>query len=197
MFCRLAPVLRWTIAASCLPISAPMSSSWSRLAAIRCGPCRRSWRVARAAYFAWLNTNKRSVTETPAALELLLVGADVLLDGRCYDGPVPEGVSVSRLSWFGEHGPYAGFAGTDAIARALGGLVALTGRADGPPTLATDHQSSIVAGIAAFIATAAGLFDRQNGSRRFSVSTHEAAVSVAEYEAAVAWDAGASRRRPG
>src|SRR5690349_7630878 len=29
--------------------------------------------------FAWLNTNKRSVTETPQALETLLAGADVLL----------------------------------------------------------------------------------------------------------------------
>src|SRR5579871_1946600 len=50
-------------------------------------------------YFAWLNTNKRSVTETPAALESLLTGADVLLDGRGYDGAMPEGVSVTRLSW--------------------------------------------------------------------------------------------------
>src|ERR1700728_979873 len=32
--------------------------------------------------FAWLNTNKRSVTETPDALLSLLAGADVLLDGR-------------------------------------------------------------------------------------------------------------------
>jgi crotonobetainyl-CoA:carnitine CoA-transferase CaiB-like acyl-CoA transferase len=148
-------------------------------------------------YFAWLNTNKRSVTETPATVLALLKDADVLLDGRGYDGTVPDGVSVTRLSWFGEHGPYASYAGTDAIVRALGGLVALTGRAEGPPTLATDHQSSIVAALAAFIATAAGLFDRRNGSRRFSISTHEAAVNVAEYEAAVAWDAGTSRRRPG
>jgi crotonobetainyl-CoA:carnitine CoA-transferase CaiB-like acyl-CoA transferase len=148
-------------------------------------------------FFAWLNTNKRSVTETDAALDALLPDADVLLDGRGYAGAVPDGVSVTRLSWFGEHGPYAAFAGTDAVVRALGGLVALTGRAEGPPTLATDHQSGIVAGVAAFIATAAGLFDRRNGSRRFSVSTHEAAVGVAEYEAAVAWDAGRSRSRPG
>src|SRR4051795_12512120 len=148
-------------------------------------------------YFAWLNTNKRSVTETPEALTTLLSGADLLLDGRGYEGDVPQGVSVTRLSWFGEHGPYADYAGTDAVVRALGGLVALTGRAEGPPTLATDHQSSILAGIAAFIASAASLFDRQNGTRRFSVSTHEAAVNVAEYEAAVAWDAGETRRRPG
>jgi crotonobetainyl-CoA:carnitine CoA-transferase CaiB-like acyl-CoA transferase len=147
--------------------------------------------------FAWLNTNKRSVTETPEALAALLPGADLLLDGAFYAGEVPAAVAVTSVSWFGEHGPYAAFAGTDAVVRSLGGLVALTGRADGPPTLATDHQSSIVSGLAAFIASGAGLYGRRNGRARFSVSTHESAVNIAEYEAAVAWDAGASRRRPG
>src|SRR5580692_8156284 len=32
--------------------------------------------------FAWLNTNKRSVTETREALDSLLPGADLVLDGR-------------------------------------------------------------------------------------------------------------------
>src|ERR1700754_3389689 len=32
--------------------------------------------------FAWLNTNKRSVTETQEALDALLPGADLVLDGR-------------------------------------------------------------------------------------------------------------------
>ncbi|HEY1412753.1 MAG TPA: CoA transferase, partial [Rhodopila sp.] len=50
---------------------------------------------------------------------------------------------------------------------------------------------------AAFIASAAGLYDRQSGSRKFSVSVHETAVNIAEYEAAVAWDIGESRARPG
>ncbi len=171
--------------------------------------------------FAWLNTNKRSVTETPETLAALLAGADVVLDGRALGGvderdqrrsehatamheastrdlPVTHPhLSTTTICWFGDHGSYAGFAATDATVRALGGLVALTGRAQGPPTLATDHQQGIIAGLAAFIATAAGLYDRQNGSRRFSVSVHETAVNVAEYEAAVAWDAGASRKRPG
>ncbi|MDR3532613.1 MAG: CoA transferase [Rhodopila sp.] len=162
--------------------------------------------------FAWLNTNKRSVTETPHALEALLPGADLLLDGRALDRsahPAPSwpdvshqpsahpGLATTTISWFGDSGPYANFAATEATARALGGLVALTGRAEGPPTLATDCQSSIIAGLAAFIASAAGLYGRSAGSRRFSVSIHETAVNVAEYEAAVAWDAGTSRRRPG
>jgi crotonobetainyl-CoA:carnitine CoA-transferase CaiB-like acyl-CoA transferase len=147
--------------------------------------------------FAWLNTNKRSVTETPEAFDALLPGADLLLDGRVSCSVPMSDVSTTTVSWFGEHGPYAGFAATEATVRALGGLVALTGRAEGPPTLATDCQSGIVAGLAAFIASCAGLFDRKSGSRRFSVSIHETAVNIAEYEAAVAWDSGFSRKRPG
>ena len=158
--------------------------------------------------FAWLNTNKRSVTETPEALAALLPGADVLLDGRALTPPAPSvmagpgrppttcemaanngigsallesidplpdaaalratypGLSVTTLSWFGETGPYRDFAATEATVRALGGLVALTGRAEGPPTLATDGQSGIIAGLAAFIASAAGLYGRGPGSRR-------------------------------
>jgi crotonobetainyl-CoA:carnitine CoA-transferase CaiB-like acyl-CoA transferase len=165
--------------------------------------------------FAWLNTNKHSVPDT--ALNELLPGTDLLLDGRptlpvmagrvpAIPAPVDETrmagceastVSTTAISWFGESGPYANFAATEATVRALGGLVALTGRAEGPPTLATDCQSGIVAGLAAFIASAAGLYDRRSGHRRFSVSVHETAVNIAEYEAAVAWETGTSRQRPG
>jgi crotonobetainyl-CoA:carnitine CoA-transferase CaiB-like acyl-CoA transferase len=195
--------------------------------------------------FAWLNTNKRSVLDSPEALDALLPGADLLLDGRrlaeigelaadptivsrqgtarstttltspgrchtgdCFDhdyGVDPyaslhechPGLATTSISWFGDSGPYATFAATEATVRALGGLVALTGRAEGPPTLATDGQSGIIAGLAAFIASTAGLYDRKSGSRHFSISIHETAVDVAEYEAAVAWDTGASRKRPG
>ncbi|MDB5398785.1 MAG: L-carnitine dehydratase/bile acid-inducible protein [Rhodopila sp.] len=157
--------------------------------------------------FAWLNTNKRSVTDTPETRGALLPGADLLLDGSRLQSAEAPPLSVSRsgrpdlstttISWFGDSGPYADFAATEATIRALGGLVALTGRAQGPPTLATDCQSGIVAGLAAFIASAAGLYDRASGTRQFSVSIHETAVNIAEYEAAVAWDAGASRKRPG
>jgi crotonobetainyl-CoA:carnitine CoA-transferase CaiB-like acyl-CoA transferase len=164
--------------------------------------------------FAWLNTNKRSVTETQEALDTLLPGADLLLDGRRLSGEEHKAdpsitdasvafhdryphLAITTISWFGDSGPYSTFAATEATIRSLGGLVALTGRAEGPPTLATDGQSGIIAGLAAFIASAAGLYDPVSGGRRFSVSIHETAVNVAEYEAAVAWDTGSSRKRPG
>jgi len=151
--------------------------------------------------FAWLNTNKRSTT---APAETLLDGADVLLDGRppqqaaadhaTWRAAWPR-LAITAVSWFGETGPYRDFAACEATVRALAGLVALTGPAEGPPLLATDHQSGIIAGLAAFIPTLAGLYG--GSPRRFSVSLHEAMVNIAEYEAAVAWDSGRSRARPG
>jgi crotonobetainyl-CoA:carnitine CoA-transferase CaiB-like acyl-CoA transferase len=157
-------------------------------------------------YFAWLNTNKRCVTETPELVDRLLAGADVLLDGRppmaiggshdAWRARFP-GLAITALSWFGETGPYRDFAATDAICRALAGLVALTGPAEGPPILATEGQSSILAGLTAFIPTLAGLYGRAAGAHRFATSVHEASLGVAEYEWAVAWDAGGSRARPG
>lgn len=156
--------------------------------------------------FAWLNTNKRSVTDTPDTRAALLASTDILIEQReamtaaqapvSHPGPAP-GLAVTTISWFGETGPYCDFAATEATVRALAGLVTLTGRTEGPPLIATDHQSGIIAGLAAFIPTAAGLYGRVQGARRFSVSVHEAMVNIAEYEAAVAWDAGASRKRPG
>jgi crotonobetainyl-CoA:carnitine CoA-transferase CaiB-like acyl-CoA transferase len=155
-------------------------------------------------YFAWLNTNKRAAPET--SLDRLLAGADVVIDGRApavigtdHDRwrERDPGLAITAVSWFGETGPYRDFAGTDGVARALAGLVALTGRAEGPPTMATEGHSSILAGLAAFIATASGLYGRANGARRFAASVHEASMGVAEYEWAIAWDAGGSRARPG
>ncbi len=149
--------------------------------------------------FAWLNTNKKSVTETPANLDALLPGADVLLTERTRPDLTAKypGLAVTAIDWFGENGPYSNFAGTESVARALAGLVALTGPAEGPPILATECHQGPIAGLAAFVATASGLFGRDNGARTFAVSIHETAVNVAEYEAAVAWDAGKSRARPG
>jgi crotonobetainyl-CoA:carnitine CoA-transferase CaiB-like acyl-CoA transferase len=156
--------------------------------------------------FAWLNTNKRSVTETPDTLRALLAGADVLLDARspAAIGPSHDawrkahpGLAITAVSWFGETGPYRDFAATDAICRALAGLVVLTGAVEGPPTLATEGQSGILAGLTAFIPTVAGLYGRAAGARLFATSVYEASLGVSEYEWAIAWDTGVSRARPG
>ena len=159
-----------------------------------------------SALFAWLNTSKRSVTETPEALATLLAGADVLLDGRSPEAIGADhgrwraqhpGLAITAISWFGDSGPYRDFAGSDAVCRALAGLVALTGAVQGPPLVATEGQSGILAGLTAFIPTVAGLYGREAGARRYTTSVYEASLGVSEYEWAIAWDTGESRSRPG
>jgi crotonobetainyl-CoA:carnitine CoA-transferase CaiB-like acyl-CoA transferase len=160
-------------------------------------------RRAESAYFAWLNTYKKSVVadlsvkpDRGCVLEVLSE-AHVVLDGR----PIVEVTSsplthaeiraaaptliITAISWFGEQGPYRDFMVTDSVCRSLAGLVKTNGPAEGPPILGNDGQLGIIAGLASFIQTAAALYGRGFG-KRFSVSIHDAALTVAEYQVAIA-----------
>ena len=140
-------------------------------------------------YFAWLNTNKRSITadlEEASGLaktRAVLADADLLLDARhptaIKTSPLSHdelrrsqpGLAVTAISWFGEHGPYRDYAVTDSVCRSLAGLVKLVGPIEGPPVLPRDGQVGAVAGLTAFIPTLAGLYARgHQGARRFAVS---------------------------
>ena len=168
-----------------------------------------------SAYFAWLNTNKHSVTADLAVaadaqrIHVLLATADLLLDGR-HPAEIPKsllshdslrktdpGLAITALSWFGEHGPHRDYLATDAICHALAGLVKLVGPAEGPPTLPRDGQPAIVGGLAAFIPSLAGLYGRKDGARRFAVSIHEAMLHISEFDTGLALEQGFTRPRPG
>src|SRR4051794_29007833 len=166
--------------------------------------------------FAWLNTNKRSITSDLACegdvenVRKLLSGADLLLDGRN-----PADIAASRLShqelrtcqpslaitalsWFGEHGPYRDYAATDSVCRSLAGLVKLVGPVEGPPVLPRDGQVGVITGLTAFIPSLAGLYARGNqGARRFAVSAHEAMLQISEFDTGLALEAGFTRPRIG
>jgi crotonobetainyl-CoA:carnitine CoA-transferase CaiB-like acyl-CoA transferase len=128
-----------------------------------------------SAVFAWLNTNKHSITADldnaadVQSIRTLLNSADVLLDGRA-PGVIETSLlsheqlratdpalAITAMSWFGEHGPYRDYAVTDSVCRSLAGLVKLVGAAEGPPVLPRDGQIAILAGHTAFIPTLAGL----------------------------------------
>lgn len=163
-----------------------------------------------SALHAWLNTNKRSVarqgkTGADAAwLSRIARTCDVILDARALDeglevltraayagdgndgqGNVPIEVC---LTWFGESGPYRGFAGTEAVCRALAGAVYCSGAQQGPPHLPHDIQTAIAAGVAAFSSATAALLGRSDGSRRYLLSIHEIAFSLVEMEAGMVQD---------
>jgi len=169
--------------------------------------------------FAWLNTNKRSLTADLAApadlgrLRDLLRHADLLLDGRPPAEIVASALShealraadpalaITSISWFGEHGPYRDLNVTEAVCRSLAGLVKLVGPVDGPPVLPRESQAAMTGGLAAFIPSLAGLISTRHGDgagvRRFAVSLFEAFLTITEFDTALALESGFSRPRPG
>jgi crotonobetainyl-CoA:carnitine CoA-transferase CaiB-like acyl-CoA transferase len=169
--------------------------------------------------FAWLNTNKLSVTADLAApdgvarVRDLLTTSDLLLDGR----PPAEiaasalthealrqaepALAITALSWFGAHGPYRDLHVTEAVCRSLAGLVKLVGPVEGPPVLPRESQAAMTGGLAAFIPSLAGLIATRHadgaGARRYAVSLFEAFLHVTEFDTALALESGFSRPRPG
>lgn len=170
---------------------------------------------APGALYAWLNTNKRSVTAGPgdaAWLATLARSCDLVLDGRALAegldalaapvwampgaaaGPGPIEVV---LTWFGEDGPYARYQGSEAVCRALAGAVHGSGPVEGPPHMPHELQTGIVAGLAAFSAALGALIGRDQGTRRCVLSVHEAVFGVVEMEAGMVQDGRHPRRRLG
>ncbi|MDB5654429.1 MAG: L-carnitine dehydratase/bile acid-inducible protein, partial [Tardiphaga sp.] len=150
-------------------------------------------------YFAWLNTNKHSITadldraEDVARVRALLMQSDLLLDARP-PAEIPTsllthdslrrqqpGLAITAISWFGEHGPYSDYQATDSVCRSLCGSVKLVGPQEGPPVLPRDGQVAVMAGLTAFIPSLAGLFGRATGARRFAVSAQEAMLQISEF----------------
>jgi crotonobetainyl-CoA:carnitine CoA-transferase CaiB-like acyl-CoA transferase len=167
-------------------------------------------------YFAWLNTNKRSVSADlnqsagVQKVRSILASADLLLDARhpteIKTSPLSHadirrsqpGLAITTISWFGEHGPYRDYAVTDSVCRSLAGLVKLVGPIEGPPVLPRDGQIGVVAGLTAFIPTLAGLSAcGGQGARRFAVSADEAMLQISEFDTAVALESGFTRPRMG
>ncbi len=90
----------------------------------------------------------------PGTLERLGIGPDVLLARN------PKLV-ITRVSGFGQDGPYASRAGFATIAEAMSGLVALSGEPGGqpllPPIALTDEATGLCAAFATMVALHSGV----------------------------------------
>ncbi len=90
----------------------------------------------------------------PGALERLDLGPDDLLARN------PQLV-ITRITGFGQDGPYASRAGFATIAEAMSGLVALSGEPDGqplpPPVALTDEVTGLAAAFATMVALHSGV----------------------------------------
>lgn len=142
-----------------------------------------------SALHAWLSTNKASaVVESDDDIRALAQDADVVLDDGRFDvedfASATPNVVVSTVTWFGRHGPYAGYQGTDGIVQSLIGMVRGIGPEEGPPILPAGCQAQIVGGLAAYIGTLGQVVAREIGNAsgpvRLDTSIFEANLCFTE-----------------
>ncbi len=90
----------------------------------------------------------------PGTLERLGLGPDVLLEAN------PRLV-ITRVTGFGQDGPYAGRPGFATLAEAMSGFAALNGEPDGgpllPPIALTDEVTALAAAFATMVALWSGV----------------------------------------
>lgn len=145
-----------------------------------------------------LNRNKRSMTlnfRDPRAQDILkqmVAQADILLEnfrpgtmeqmGCGWDAlkAINPRLIMTRLSGFGQDGPYSQRPGFDGIAQAMSGLMGLTGSPDGTPYLAGTFYIDYMSAMYGVTATLGALNARHltGGGQMIDVSLLDSAVSL-------------------
>ena len=168
-------------------------------------------------YFLSINRNKESLTldlKNPASVAIvdaLLARADVLVEnfrpgtmerlGLGYSGigdRFPRLVYCS-ISGFGQTGPRRAQAGYDAVVQAEGGLMSITGAADGPPFRLGVAISDIVSGMFAAQGIAMALLARERTGRGqfVDIGMLDATAALLTYQAGICFATGGSPARMG
>jgi crotonobetainyl-CoA:carnitine CoA-transferase CaiB-like acyl-CoA transferase len=132
-----------------------------------------------ALFFKILNRNKRPIAldlkdaDDVAVMRRLCASADVLVEnfrpgtlerlGLAPDDLIAANrrLVVTRITGFGQDGPYAHRAGFATLAEAMSGFAALNGEPDGPPLLPpialTDEVTALAAAFATMVAVHSGV----------------------------------------
>lgn len=150
-----------------------------------------------SAYFTCANRNKRSIaldlTRAPDAdlLREMASEADVFVENFKVGSLARHGLDYAALAarnprivycsitGFGQHGPYAELPGYDFIVQAIGGLMSITGEADGPPMKVGVALSDILTGLYACNGILAALHQRGQTGRGQHIETALLDVQVA------------------
>src|SRR5207249_5346784 len=170
-----------------------------------------------SAYFLSINRNKESVTldfkrpEGRAILDRLIATSDVLvenfrpgtlaklgLDYQTLAASHPRLVYAS-ISGFGHTGPRSGEAGYDAVMQGEGGLMSITGAADGPPFRLGVAIADIVSGMFAAQGITLALYARERTGRgqAVDIAMLDSVAALLTYQAAVYFATGAAPPRLG
>jgi crotonobetainyl-CoA:carnitine CoA-transferase CaiB-like acyl-CoA transferase len=156
-----------------------------------------------SAYFLSVNRNKESVTidfknpEGRAVLNRLIDRSDVLVENFRPGTLAKLGLDYASLSarhprlvycsvsGFGQTGPRRQQSGYDAVIQAEGGLMSITGAADGPPFRLGVAISDIVSGIFAAYGVSLALLARERSGRgqEVDIAMLDAVSALLTYQA--------------
>ena len=143
---------------------------------------------ARSLFFWFYARGKRSVTIDGDLLERLGAAADVVIDtGPPGSGPARAArfprLIVAAITPFGQDGPYRDWRASDTVAQAMGGMLAASGHAEGPPLrslgLQAYHQAATFAAIGAIAALLAR--ERTGRGQVVDVSLQAAVAGALEH----------------
>jgi crotonobetainyl-CoA:carnitine CoA-transferase CaiB-like acyl-CoA transferase len=142
-----------------------------------------------SAYFHSTNRGKRSIEldfeskDGQRIVTKLAARSDILIENFKVGGLAKFGLDYASLSkvnprlvycsvtGFGQDGPYASRAGYDLMAQGMGGIMDITGTADGEPTRAGVPVADIFTGVYSVIGVLAGIIQRERTGRGCLVDT--------------------------
>jgi formyl-CoA transferase/CoA:oxalate CoA-transferase len=170
-----------------------------------------------SAYFLSINRNKESLTldfkqpDGRAILDRLIGRADVLVENFRPGTLAKLGLDYASLaathprlvycsiSGFGQTGPRSREAGYDAVMQGEGGLMSITGAADGPPFRLGVAIVDIVSGMFAAHAIGMALFARERTGRGQSVDIGmlDSVTALLTYQAGIFFGTGTAPGRLG
>ena len=158
------------------------------------------WIGDTSAYFGSLNRGKESIAlDLKADADRSLFGqllgqADVLVEnfrpgtlerlGFGWDAlhAAHPSLILASASGFGQTGPWASRPAYDMIVQGMGGLMSLTGHADGPPTRVGTSIGDIAAGLFTAVGIAAALHERNRTGfgQRIDVAMLDCQIAILE-----------------
>ena len=153
------------------------------------------------------NTSKQSVVldlDTEAGLRsarTLALSADIVLEDRPIGYLAARGLGYDALSaekpslvytsvtGFGQTGPHAGYAYTDIIGQAMGGIMTLAGELADPPNIIYGNQANISASLHAAQGTLLALLHAEaTGEGQLVDVSAQEALSMSQETAMGTWD---------
>ena len=169
----------------------------------------------RSLLFAYLNTNKKSITldlktaTGKSLLHRLLADTDVLVEnfaprvmpslGLDYDSlsAINPSLVMVSISNFGQTGPYRDYKAADIVHYALGGLMYIFGSADREPLKHALRQTQFKAGTNAATAALIGWYHQQftGEGQHIDISMQECVASALRDTTSLYTYAGSTRQR--